>query len=104
MAVGSTQNIGLGDFMHGNSGLYACLEADFFHGILQRQTVYDRCQHSHMICGSPVHTIGTCGNASKNITASDNDTGLHTKINDRFNLPGHILQHIRIDAEFLIRH
>ena len=90
--------------MHGNGRLHACLETDFLHGILQGQAVDYRRQHSHMIRGSPVHTIGTGGNTPENISAPDNDAGLHTQINDGFNLPGHILQHLRADAVFLIRH
>ena len=104
MAVRSTQNIGFGNFMHGNGRLYAGFKAHFLHGILQRQAVDDRGQHSHMICGSPVHTIGTCGNASENIAAPHNNAGLHTQFDDGFDLPGYILQHIRVDAEFLIPH
>ena len=67
---------------HRHRALHASVEADAFHGRLQRQRVDHRRQHPHVVGGGAVHPARAGRDAAEDVAAADDDGGLDTHFLD----------------------
>ena len=102
MADGAASNERLGDLGHGDGALHAGGDAEFFQGVLQGQGVDDRGQHAHVIAGGAFDALAAAGDAAKDIAAADHDHHLHAHLADFGDLPGHVQEEGRADADAML--
>ncbi len=104
MPFGTAADIGFGNRIHWNGGLYAGIDTGILKRILQRQSVHHGCQHAHIIGGGTFHATGGTGNAAENVTAADDQTDLYAHIDDSLDLGGDTIDHYRIETIFTLAH
>ena len=72
--------------MHGNGGLNPRFNPLFFQCILECDTVNNCCEHSHVVGRSPVHVVGTGGDAAEDVPPADHDGHLELELAARRHL------------------
>src|SRR5579871_5005159 len=102
MARTTPADVRLGDRLHADGRLQACLAVEAFQCVLQGQTVEDGGQHSHVVCGPFLDDLAAGAELStaKDVAAADNDGQLHAALDDAFCLPGNAQGLINTDAAF----
>src|SRR3989344_990188 len=85
----------LGHLMHLDGGLDPGHDADFLEGILERQSIDDRGQHSHGVARGPVDRAAAL--AAPDVAAADHDGELDFETGDLADLLDNVLEVPRID-------
>src|SRR5215813_12143234 len=98
MPDGAPSNESFCDLGHRNGALNAGRHSKFFESILQGQRVDHRCEHSHVIAGSPLDPAFTSTESSKNVSATHYDHDLNPHISHLADLFSHILYRGRINS------
>src|SRR6185503_8947144 len=97
---GATRDVGLGDLAHGDGRLDPGVDAvPALQEVLQREAVHDRAEHAHVVGAGPIHPAVVQFGAAEEVAAADDDGHLRAGPHDRGDLPGHRLDHVRIDPD-----
>ena len=86
MTFGSPANIWFGNAFHADGSHQASVGSKRFEGILQSQTIHDRCEHSHIVsrCFSNAR-ISSCELGTAENIATANDDGNFDSVFCRLN-------------------
>src|SRR5690606_21921266 len=100
----ATAVIMFNDAAHGNSGHHTGGNIGAFQRITHGEGVHDRSQHTHMVASDPVQTSSVQCGATKQVTASDNQTDLNADTYQLADFQCHFVQYPRINPEPLCPH
>src|SRR5258706_14596981 len=89
----------LRNLAHFDSGLDARIDLDLFQSILQRQSIDDCCEHTHVIRRNAVESLRACSQSAENISAPNYDSHLHAELVDVLDFGGHAADDVGVDAE-----
>ena len=99
MADGTPTDIQLSYRFHLKRRLHARNDAQFLQGWLQRETVDNRGQHSHVIAGRPFDAPLASGQAAENVPSANDDDDLDAKLAHFADLTGHVVNALRANTD-----
>jgi hypothetical protein len=100
VTLGAATDVGLGDFRHLDRRHDTRVLADAFEGVLQREAVHDRCDHSHVVGLRLVHALARALQTAPEVAATDDDCDVDTELFDGFVQFGcDLVQDVRVETK-----
>ena len=101
MTQSPAADIRLGNLPHFYCCLHPCYHVDALQCVLQGQTIHHGGQHTHIVGGYTVHSLGGTGCAAPDVAAAHHQGGFHAKLTNCLNLLGDIVNGCRVNAKAL---
>ena len=94
------RDVGLGDLAHRDGRLHPGVDVVLaLQEVLQGQAVHDRAEHAHVVGPGPFHAAVLQLGAAEEVAAADDHRDLGPGGHHLGDLPGHGLDHRRVDAD-----
>src|SRR6185437_2236734 len=100
MPIAAAANVRLGDSLHADGRLQACLALEAFERVLQRQAIQHGSEHAHVVSRRFLDNLaaGAELRAAQDVAAPDHDGQLHAARDDALRLAGDVQGLIDTDA------